>query len=71
MDTPLRRPAFGISPFAPNFMTHLRITSPAIEAIDKKIAALKAERKLLVSEAASAKAQALCAEMAAAKKARK
>jgi chorismate mutase len=52
-------------------MTHLRITSPAIEAIDKKIAALKAERKLKVSEAAGAKAQALCAEMAAAKKARK
>ena len=51
-------------------MTHLRITSPAIEAIDKKIAALKAERKLLVSEAAGAKVQALCAE-AAAKKARK
>jgi hypothetical protein len=51
-------------------MTHLRITSPAIEAIDKKIAALKAERKLKVSEAVGAKVQALCAE-AAAKKARK
>ena len=70
MDTPSRRPAFGISPFAPDFMTHLRITSPAIEAIDKKIAALKAERKLKVSEAVGAKVQALCAE-AAAKKARK
>lgn len=45
-------------------MTCLRITSPAIEAIDKKIAALKAERKLRVSEAASAKAKALCAELA-------
>jgi chorismate mutase len=51
-------------------MTHLRITSPAIEEIDRRIAALKAERKLLVSEAASAKAKALCAEIAA-KKARK
>lgn len=51
-------------------MTNLRLTSPAIEAIDKKISALKAERKLLVAEAASAKAKALCAEIAA-KKARK
>ena len=51
-------------------MTHLRITSPAIEAVDKKIAALKAERKLLVSEAASAKVKALSAEIAT-KKARR
>jgi chorismate mutase len=48
-------------------MTQFRLTSPAIEAIDKKIAALKAERKLLVTEAASAKAKALCAEIASKK----
>ena len=64
------KPAFGISPSAHDFMTQFRLTSPAIEAIDKKIAALKAERKLLVAEAASAKAKALCAEIAA-KKARR
>lgn len=44
-------------------MTCFRLHSPALDTIDKKIAALKAERKLLVHEAASAKAKALCAEM--------
>ena len=52
-------------------MSKYNIMTPEMEAIDQEIARLKSLRCSMVAKLAKRKADSLCAEMAAAKKARK